>query len=146
MFASVNSLPSGVLAPTSGPEQRCHAWCLPGLSQPDSSAVSSTRPACQRRGPKQRLVRSRHRSVTSAAYGSSVDLTSWASPSDRGSPLDFQLNGSYVAGARGRPRGIVHFVGGAFAGANPQLTVREILTARTRCFVVTAVCIKIGQC
>jgi len=56
-----------------------------------------------------------------------VDLSSWSSSGgDRGAPLDFRLDGSHVAGARGRPRGIVHFVGGAFAGANPQLTVRAL--------------------
>ena len=131
MFVSAKFLASGALAPTLGLEPRCRACCLPG-PQPDSSAVSIARTVSSRHEPQQRRARSRHGTVTSAAYGSSVDLTSWSSPSDRGSALDFQLNGSYVAGARGRPRGVVHFVGGAFAGANPQLTVREELIGKTQ--------------
>ena len=124
MISSSRSLLSTALAPTSGAEPRCHAWCLPG-PQPNHGALSALAALPQRGELRQRRARARHGTVTSAAYGSSVDLTSWSSPSDRGSPLDFQLNGSYVAGARGRTRGIVHFVGGAFAGANPQLTVRK---------------------
>ena len=123
MFVSCSPHRLGALVSTPASEPRCRAWCLPG-PQPDCNAVSASRTVSQRREPQEWRASSRHGTVTSAAYGSSVDLSSWSSPSDRGSPLDFELNGSFVAGARGRPRGIVHFVGGAFAGANPQLTVR----------------------
>lgn len=73
-----------------------------------------------------------HAPPISAVSSGAVDLSGWSAPGPRGAggatqsaPLDFQLNGSSVSGARGRPRGVVHFLGGAFAGATPQLTVRH---------------------
>lgn len=124
MLQTGTLLPGGPLAATCGATRR-HAWCLPG-QQRGSAAASALRTSAPQQGEQdqRRATAGRRSTATCAAYGSSVDLSSWSSAGDRGAPLDFRLDGSHVAGARGRPRGIVHFVGGAFAGANPQLTVR----------------------
>lgn len=73
--------------------------------------------------------RSTRTPTTASASSYEVDLSSWSDaggtrgPSTRSTAQDFQLNGCFVSGARGRPQGVVHFCGGAFAGATPQLTV-----------------------
>ena len=110
--------------------QRCAHTPVPlGAPRDGSNGIN-----CQYRAP------SRHRAArttpVSAVSSGSVDLSGWAAPNPRGAagasqstPLDFQLNGSSVSGARGRPRGVVHFLGGAFAGATPQLTVSHSIPA-----------------
>lgn len=80
--------------------------------------------------------RSGHVAAIRAVSSGRVDLSDWSQPSGfRGTgvprydaQLDFQLNGSFISGARGRPQGVVHFLGGAFAGATPQLTACIFIT------------------
>ncbi|KAK9806903.1 hypothetical protein WJX72_006952 [[Myrmecia] bisecta] len=50
-----------------------------------------------------------------------ASLTSWGSVPESEATLQFEVAGAHVSAPVGRPRGIVHFIGGAFAGAAPQL-------------------------
>lgn len=105
--------------------QRCAHAPAPRAEPHNAPLLSSRRHSVPARG------RATLAAFTSAVSSGAVDLSGWSGPSGptgaggtpQSAPLNFQLNGSSVASARGRPRGIVHFLGGAFAGATPQLTV-----------------------